>query len=254
VLLTGPRSGHVDLRIELHEAPPAPDDSWAEVVEVSFTPASERVQVTAHPLALPKADYRVRYSTGDGQHHLLQFWPGPPGPDRIVHRTSHRHRLPGADVTGLLVLDRDLALALSELDDDELRTVARWSALRALTIARLLDHPRVVPAAAALRSGDRLPAPYDVECGWYTVGDQVQVLTRVPFLPGYRSARDDDEPVQQWNALAALNAVSAADPFQAATGAVESAAITHGPSYCAPFLADLRSSFPALRPPGESRR
>jgi hypothetical protein len=108
-LITGLHTGTVGLVVELHDQPPALDESWEEIVEVSFRSAGEASLVGwsgewEWPLDLIETDYRVRYcATGmdaghaadtraDDEpqldHYLLQFWPDPPGPDRVVKQTS----------------------------------------------------------------------------------------------------------------------------------------------------------------------
>lgn len=109
-LVTGLHTGHVGFAVELHAGAPPVDDGWEEVVEVSFAPASARVALVewggaaSRPLALARVGYRVRYcATGmeagrardtllAGEPPLdryrLQFWPGPPGPDRVLKQTS----------------------------------------------------------------------------------------------------------------------------------------------------------------------
>ena len=150
-------------------------------------------------------------------------------------------------LAGMLAIDRDLLMTLSEVDDDEvLRNVARWSALRALTVAGLADHPNVAVAAAALRAREPIPAPFDDEVGWYSMADEVTSLTCVPHLPGFRFSEDEDEPIQQWNALGSLASVSTRDALQAAIGALESAAVAHGAQRYAGLLDDLRTAFPEL--------
>jgi hypothetical protein len=152
-------------------------------------------------------------------------------------------------LTGMLLIDRDLLMTLSEIGDDEvLRNIARWSALRALTVAGLADHPKVSAATSALRAREPIPAPFDDELGWYSMADKVKRLTHVPHLPGFRFAEDEEEPIQQWNALGSLTSVSEADALQAAIGALESAAVAHGAEHYAGLLNDLRTEFPALGP------
>jgi hypothetical protein len=110
-LTTGLHTGRVGLTVEVHDAAPPLDDQWEEVVEVSFLPASSSTVVLPWgegPLCdvdLSVTDYRVRYCgrgldhTPDDElavldggepfdHYLLQFWPAPPGEDRIVRQTS----------------------------------------------------------------------------------------------------------------------------------------------------------------------
>jgi len=117
-LITGLHTGTVGFRVELHEAPPRLDEDWEDVVEVSFRAATAEVALLdwdgeGHPLDLEPTDYRVRYCVSGMDEareqdtrledepaldrYLLQFWPAPPGPDRVVKQTSeaakfeHRH-------------------------------------------------------------------------------------------------------------------------------------------------------------------
>ena len=119
-LTTGLHTGDVSFAVEVHEQRPEIDGDggdggdggggWEEVVEVSFTPvttgsilmqwAGER----CWELDLPVADYRVRYCAAgmdagrakdtrlDGEpvldRYLLQFWPSPPEPPRLVRQAS----------------------------------------------------------------------------------------------------------------------------------------------------------------------
>jgi hypothetical protein len=109
-LITGLHTGKVGFAVELHEEAPAVDDAWDEIVEASFRPSAPEVALVGWggegrwPLALEQVDYRVRYcgsgldaareadtSTDDESfvdHYLLQFWPAPPEPDRVVKQTS----------------------------------------------------------------------------------------------------------------------------------------------------------------------
>ncbi|RZU52679.1 hypothetical protein EV385_4558 [Krasilnikovia cinnamomea] len=105
-LTTGIEMGPVSLRAELHGSEPPVEDSWEDVVEVSFTATTDQVMVQewdgdTYPLNLPSGQYRVRYCVrGMDQAHrvgisdepvdfyLLQFWPGPPAADRIIRQTS----------------------------------------------------------------------------------------------------------------------------------------------------------------------
>ncbi|MFF9063608.1 hypothetical protein ACF09K_33735 [Streptomyces sp. NPDC014882] len=109
-LHTGLHTGDVGFVVEVHDTPPALDPAWEDVVEVSFRPVSERTSLVqwageaAWDLDLPRTDYRVRYCArgmdrgrerdtrvrGEPQadSYLLQFWPAPPRPDRVVRQTS----------------------------------------------------------------------------------------------------------------------------------------------------------------------
>ena len=117
-LITGSHTGAVGFRVELHEAPPRLDEGWEDVVEVSFRPATAEVALLdwdgqSYPIDLEPTDYRVRYCAsgmdearehdtrrGDEpmlDRYLLQFWPAPPAPDRVLKQASetatseHRH-------------------------------------------------------------------------------------------------------------------------------------------------------------------
>jgi len=119
-LTTGLHTGRVGLTVEVHAQEPPVDDVWEDVVEASFRPASPRASVLPWgdgelcAAELAETDHRVRYCARgmdvewdaesavlDGgppvDHYLLQFWPAPPAPDRVVRQTSrcaaywHKH-------------------------------------------------------------------------------------------------------------------------------------------------------------------
>ncbi|MFH9044795.1 hypothetical protein ACH4FA_36510 [Streptomyces sp. NPDC017966] len=109
-LRTGLHTGNVGFTVEVHDEAPALDPVWEDVVEVSFRPLSERTSLVqwageaVWDLDLARTDYRVRYcargmdegreldTRGDGKpqtdSYLLQFWPAPPSPDRVIRQTS----------------------------------------------------------------------------------------------------------------------------------------------------------------------
>ncbi|MEV6350778.1 hypothetical protein [Actinoplanes sp. NPDC051851] len=104
-LQVGTHTGWVPFRLELHDTEPALDPAWEEVVEVSFTAQSEQASLTglmadAHEFTMPRGDYRVRYCICGFEEaddtdevsgsYLLQFWPGPLAPGRIVKQTGER--------------------------------------------------------------------------------------------------------------------------------------------------------------------
>ncbi|GAA4965738.1 hypothetical protein GCM10023205_32660 [Yinghuangia aomiensis] len=111
-LMTGMHTGHIRLTIEIHDTAPALDDHWEDIVEASFTPETATVCLnqwgggTPCEFALAATTYRVRYcATGmdagndmnvvlDGEPHvdsyLLQFWPAPERPDRVLKQTSRQ--------------------------------------------------------------------------------------------------------------------------------------------------------------------
>jgi len=111
LLLTGLRVGGVGFTVELHDSRPALDETWEEIVEVPFRPVSEETKLrqwngkNRWELGLEVRDYRVRYSAigmddGSGKNvreddepqtddrYLLQFWPAPPEPARLLKQTS----------------------------------------------------------------------------------------------------------------------------------------------------------------------
>ncbi|WP_240797406.1 hypothetical protein [Streptomyces sp. F001] len=109
-LNTGLHTGNVGFTVEVHDQAPSLDADWEDVVEVSFRPASGRSVLmqwageACWELGLEEADYRVRYlakgmdqaNRRDTRLHdeprldsyLLQFWPAPPKPDRVLKQTS----------------------------------------------------------------------------------------------------------------------------------------------------------------------
>ncbi|MEU8897267.1 SMI1/KNR4 family protein [Nocardia sp. NPDC048505] len=110
-LHTGLHSGDVGFTVEVRGQAPALAPAWEDVVEVSFYPLSDQSLLVQWPgedsweLELKEGlDYRVRYcAQGMDQarekavrlddeplqdRYLLQFWPAPPEPDRIVRQTS----------------------------------------------------------------------------------------------------------------------------------------------------------------------
>ncbi|MEV5009201.1 hypothetical protein AB0K74_26555 [Streptomyces sp. NPDC056159] len=110
-LLTGMHTGSVPITVKLHETePPLDADVWEDIVEVSFRPVSNRVQLVEwdsgwHSLPLSETSYRVRYHcrgmdeareartaryAGEPvlDEYLLRFWPRPPALDRVVKETS----------------------------------------------------------------------------------------------------------------------------------------------------------------------
>lgn len=109
-MITGLHTGQVHFRVERHDEPPGLDESWGEIVEASFSPASSVTSLVewageAHwPFALGEASLRARYCARrmdagraldtalEGElapdRYLLQLWPAPPAPDLVVKQTS----------------------------------------------------------------------------------------------------------------------------------------------------------------------
>ncbi|MFB8137353.1 hypothetical protein [Streptomyces mirabilis] len=109
--MTGLHIGGVGFTAELHDSRPVLDETWEEIVEVPFRPVSEETKLRQWnwkkwwELGLEVRDYRVRYSAtgmdaGRSQNvreddepqtddrYLLQFWPAPPEPARLLKQTS----------------------------------------------------------------------------------------------------------------------------------------------------------------------
>jgi hypothetical protein len=109
-LNTGLHTGDVGFTVEVHEQAPPLDPAWEDVVEVPFRPVSADSALVewgggaSWQLGLEETDYRVRYCARgmdqaserdvrlDGEPpldcYLLQFWPAPPEPDRVLKQTS----------------------------------------------------------------------------------------------------------------------------------------------------------------------
>lgn len=109
-LTTGLHTGCVGFTVEVHDDAPPLDPVWEDVVEVSFRPLSERSVLmewageAVWELDLAETDYRVRYcAQGMDQatetdtrpdtepqvdRYLLQLWPAPLSPDRVVRQTA----------------------------------------------------------------------------------------------------------------------------------------------------------------------
>jgi len=110
-LITGMHTGNVAFTVELHDTEPPVGEEWEDVVEASFRPFGETFLQCwggegSWPLDLPATDLRVRYCAWGMDEarevnvimddepcidrYLLQFWPAPPSPDRIVRQTSQQ--------------------------------------------------------------------------------------------------------------------------------------------------------------------
>jgi hypothetical protein len=109
-LITGLHTGHVGFAIDVLNAPPALDDTWDEIVEVSFIVGDEPVvlqdwyaePVTSIPLS--SGSYRVRYCARnmDKAHevdtiledaepidfYFLAFWAEARSQDCVIKQTS----------------------------------------------------------------------------------------------------------------------------------------------------------------------
>ncbi|BAU11247.1 hypothetical protein LEP3755_17400 [Leptolyngbya sp. NIES-3755] len=111
LLKTGLHTGHVSFTLDVLDAAPPIDETWQDIVEVSFTPASggvflQEVYGTEPICSIPllQATHRVRYCArnmdcgpdldrlGGNEtvdSYALMFWMDDIAPDVIVKQTSH---------------------------------------------------------------------------------------------------------------------------------------------------------------------
>lgn len=108
-LVTGLHTGTVGLAIHLSEAAPGLDESWEEIVEVSFQVPRGSITLVEWAadrgiaMAVPAGAYRGRYQARAMQaasdadplpdaapvdSYRLDLWPAPPAPDRVVKQSS----------------------------------------------------------------------------------------------------------------------------------------------------------------------
>jgi hypothetical protein len=108
-LLTGLHTGDVSFVLDVLDAPPPLDDTWEEIVEVSFAPSSEKVILSEWggeyvcDVPLLQEIYRVRYCARDMDRgkeintyvegepvdfYALTFWRADSAPDVVIKQTS----------------------------------------------------------------------------------------------------------------------------------------------------------------------
>ncbi|GAA3494604.1 hypothetical protein GCM10019016_017040 [Streptomyces prasinosporus] len=156
-LSTGLHTGHVGFTVEVHDQAPPLDPAWEDVVEVSFRPASaggalvQWAGEASWDLGLEETDYRVRYcAQGMDEAHrqdtrlddepqldryLLQFWPAPPAPDRVLKQTSmtaayghdHARRQPAPPAPAERAeAERQARLAREQAEEERRLAHERW--------------------------------------------------------------------------------------------------------------------------------
>jgi hypothetical protein len=215
--------------------------------------------------------------------YLLLFWPeieGAPTPERIVRQSSevaaYWHQAhagwegaarsantePADDSQGstdeMLAevrlnldavhgLDATLAVALARSSDSLQRSVARWAALRALSIAGRQDHPRLRPVVALLERGERVSPPFDSQPD--AVAALEISLSNTPVRPVRGRDMDDDDqwPVREYAVLGSVSATASPNALEAALGAITQAAVAYGADDVDTFRALLYEAFPGLR-------
>jgi hypothetical protein len=141
-LRTGTHTGNIDLRVELHDAAPAIDTQWQEVVEVTFAPWVTPVTLmglmgdSAVNLDLACVDYRMRYSASGmdeahgtptqreavAERYRLQFWPAPPARDCVLRETSSTAAYWHRNVQRALKTPEELEKELQEELQEQQRT------------------------------------------------------------------------------------------------------------------------------------
>jgi hypothetical protein len=156
-LSTGLHTGDVGFTVEVHEQAPPLEAAWEDVVEVSFRPASADSALVqwageaSWQLDLEETDYRVRYCAKGMDRaseedtrlddepqldcYLLQFWPAPPEPDRVLKQTSRiaaywhgyaREQPPPPTPAERAEAERQARLAQETAQRQRLLAVERW--------------------------------------------------------------------------------------------------------------------------------
>ena len=114
MMITGRHDGPVLFTVDVDDTAPPVDDSWEDIVEVSYVPATDDVVLmemmgfASYPIPLaPGVSYRARYHASGmdaaddgypdpeelaGDRYLLTFWPASPAPDAIIKQTSRHAR------------------------------------------------------------------------------------------------------------------------------------------------------------------
>jgi hypothetical protein len=237
---------------------------------------------------VPAGQYRVRYCARDFQagwdvetadddepvgRYLLALWPAQPGPDRIVRQSSdaaaywHAENGSVTEPTAasdavaarlaavrvhlgvIRAIHEPLVDALAGASDELHRRVARWAALRALSVAGIHDLPVLRPAVTRLVAGEQVPPPFDIGVtAVMKIGSLVPQTTVPPVVVfPWAEAHDNGDPVQQVDALLAVSATAMPDSLGAVYLAITQAAIAHGPDLIGEFLNALFEAFPELR-------
>ncbi len=263
-LITGLHTGTVGMVVELHDHPPAQDDSWEEIVEVSFRSAGEASLV-------PDRVVKQTSAIAAYWHGFASDQPPPPTPEERAEaerlallerqRAAEQARL-GAEErewggrlpserlrrlrgTALTVarLDRSLVDALAQTDPVTQRDIARWVTRRAFVEARLADVEWIAPALAAMDRGEPLPSPFDDDRrAWGMLLSDARVpRTLVTSLDGRL-----DNCLQQAMAIPALFSALEQDPLRAALDALWSAAVAFGHGRHQVLFSEVRQAFPAV--------
>ena len=148
----------------------------------------------------------------------------------------------GLALDAISALDPDLEFALAEADDTTHRQVAAWAALRSLEQAGLIGLPQIAPAVAALRRGERVPAPFDDHGPvWGVLEQAAPPRTSVPAPP---DGKYEQSP-QDW-AISTLFHSATEDSLAAALEVLVCLAFVHGRDGYRQALDAVRQEFPRL--------
>lgn len=150
--------------------------------------------------------------------------------------------------------DRPLAEAIVVMDEPTLRRLARRCAVRACELAGIAERPWVIPALAALRDGQPLPAPFDdMETAYARLHDEEfgpveespRLVASISFGQPITSESNpfDNGPVHRPSfALSALENATDPHALAAAIETLHTAALTFGADASVLF-AEIDSEF-----------
>ena len=148
----------------------------------------------------------------------------------------------GLYLSAISRLDPDLEFALADAEDATHRQVAAWASLRSLEQAGLIGLPQIAPAVAALRRGERVPAPFDYHgYVWGMLAQADPPRTSVPTPP---DGAHEQSP-QDW-AISTLFHSAMENSLAAALEVLVALAYVHGRDGYQQALAAVREQFPQL--------
>jgi hypothetical protein len=159
-------------------------------------------------------------------------------PNERLRATLHE----GLALDAISRLDPDLEFALADADDATHRQVAAWAALWSLEQAGLIGLPQIAPAVAALRRGERVPAPFDDSGHVWAVLEQANPPhTSVPVPPD----GEYEQSPQNW-AITTLFHTAEEDSLAAVLEVLVCLAFVHGRDGYRQAFAAVREQFPQL--------
>ncbi|WP_018683565.1 hypothetical protein [Actinokineospora enzanensis] len=225
--------------LQFWPAPPAPDEvirqtslhaAYWHSVPATLPPPRDRAEIAEADRRARAQDAVLRQAAEE-----IETWGG--------RMPSPRLRPLHGNVISLAHLDRDLVDALAEADPATQRRVTRWAIRRGYTEAGLADIDWIVPALAAVDSGEPLPPPFDdfnAAFGRMLSDDRVRHTTVTG--PDGRT----DNCLQQAMALPAILAGQQDDPLVAAADALWNTAVAFGHGRYPVLFDEVRAVFPTL--------